>query len=63
MSDIDEAITEDWLKAIGFKWHNLELQPDKHWLLWLGSAQYNNTTCYEDLGVEVAPGMIKGESD
>lgn len=62
MSEQDEAITEDWLKAIGFKWHNFDRQPDKHWLLWIGAAQYSNTTCYEDLGVEVSPG-IRGADD
>jgi hypothetical protein len=52
-----DPICEDWLKAVGFKWHQLERQPDKHWLLWLGSAigdgrMFCDT---EDLGVEVAP--------
>jgi len=30
-------LTEEWLKRVGFKWHQLDRQPDKHWLLWLGS--------------------------
>ncbi len=59
----EDLITEDWLKTIGFKWHNLDRQPDKHWLLWVGSAQYSNTTCYEDLGIEVAPGMLKSDPE
>jgi hypothetical protein len=54
-----DPITEDWLKAAGFKWHQLERQPDKHWLLWLGSAlnQRPSFTGTEDLGIELAPGV------
>lgn len=59
MSAIPEAampITEDWLRSAGFKWHQLERQPDKHWLLWLGSAMPMGFLCaIEDIGVEVAP--------
>lgn len=50
-------LSEDWLKANGFKWHQLDRQPTKHWLLWLGSAIGDGAwTCYEDLGIEVAAG-------
>jgi len=52
----EQAITEEWLKTAGFKWHQSDRQPDKHWLLWLGSAIPGLMTCYEDLGIEVAPG-------
>lgn len=53
---IDMPITEEWLKEAGFKWHQLERQPDKHWLLWLGDAIGSGfMTSYEDIGVEVAP--------
>ncbi len=31
-------ITEDWLYAVGFRWHQLDRQPNKQWLLWLGNA-------------------------
>lgn len=50
-----DPITEDWLKAVGFKWHQLERQPHKHWLLWLGGVvTAGNMFCdTEDLGIEV----------
>lgn len=50
-------ITEDWLREVGFKWHQFDRQPDKHWLLWLGPAIPDRITSFEDLGVEVAPCM------
>lgn len=52
----DDPITEDWLKEVGFKWHQLSRQPEKHWLLWLGDAvkEGNGFASFEDLGVEVA---------
>lgn len=52
---LTNPISEDWLKASGFKWHQLDRQPDKHWLLWIGGAIRDRMTTYEDLGVEVAP--------
>lgn len=56
MSMTDEPITEAWLKANGFKWHQFDRQPDKHWLLWVGDVA-GKLTCYEDLGIEVAPNV------
>lgn len=57
MSDEFDLISEDWLRSVGFKWHQFERQPDKHWLLWLGdSAGQGRLTSYEDIGIEVAPG-------
>ena len=52
----DPPITEDWLKEVGFKWHQLPRQPEKHWLLWLGDAvkEGNGFASHDDLGVEVA---------
>jgi hypothetical protein len=47
------AITEEWLREVGFKWHQLERQPGKHWLLWVGDLCGKHTT-YEDLGIELA---------
>jgi len=49
-------LSEEWLKANGFRWHQLERQPHKMWTLWLGDAvaDGNGFTSYEDLGVEVA---------
>lgn len=49
-------ITEDWLKHVGFKWHQLDRQPSKHWLLWLGGGlnEGGSLTTYEDIGIEIA---------
>lgn len=58
MSEPEQAaITEDWLRSVGFKWHQLDRQPDKQWLLWLGSALPDDGTlrCTEDLGIELSP--------
>lgn len=57
-------ITEEWLKACGFKWHQLDRQPDKHWLLWLGRAIEHRGMFAgaEDLGVEIAP-VRRGEDE
>lgn len=56
-----DLISEEWLQAIGFRWHQLDRQSDKHWLLWIGGAQYSRTTTYEDLGIEVAPTLTDHE--
>jgi hypothetical protein len=52
----DDPITEDWLKSVGFKWHQFDRQPDKQWLLWLGGGlkQKPALTCSEDIGIELA---------
>lgn len=57
-----EPISDEWLRAVGFKWHQLERQPSKQWLLWLGAVvgrdpdggrrMFSDT---EDLGIELAP--------
>lgn len=54
----EESITEDWLKSVGFKWHEFERQCAKHWLLWLGGGlrQQPSLTDYEDIGIELSPG-------
>jgi len=60
---MDECITEEWLKSIGFKWHQFDRQPNKQWLLWLGCAthqsekrgQWSSMTGTEDIGLEVTP--------
>lgn len=52
---LNNPITEDWLKSVGFKWHQCDRQPSKHWLLWLGGCMEQSWTCFEDLGIEVAP--------
>jgi hypothetical protein len=53
-------ITEEWLRDVGFKWHQFDRQPAKQWLLWLGDAIEDRSVCYEDLGIEVAPAVSDG---
>lgn len=58
--DLDLPLSEDWLKEVGFRWHQLDRQPDKHWLLWIGGGLRERKrsvfTGREDLGIEVARG-------
>src|SRR5688572_9102301 len=58
-----EPITEDWLREVGFKWHQFDRQPDKHWLLWVGQAcgQWGKST--DDIGVELAPNSYDADTD
>jgi hypothetical protein len=51
-------ITADWLKEVGFRWHQLERQADKQWLLWLGGAIRDRLTSFEDLGLELSPRIV-----
>lgn len=55
--DLREPITEDWLKSVGFKWHQGERQPYKHWLLWCGASARSRRmlASIEDIGIELAP--------
>jgi hypothetical protein len=39
-----ESISEEWLASVGFKWHQLERQPAKHWVLWLGGRDFYSRT-------------------
>lgn len=56
-ADADEPITEEWLKSVGFKWHQFDRQTSKHWLLWLGDAMNGGGfSSFEDIGVELAAG-------
>jgi hypothetical protein len=32
------AISEDWLRGLGFKWETVDRDPNKHWTLGLGGA-------------------------
>ena len=50
---LELPINEEWLKEVGFKWHQLERQPAKQWLLWLGDCLDKHSS-YEDLGIEVS---------
>lgn len=52
---MSEAITEDWLRACGFRWSQFERQPTKHWTLWMGNAVEDGPDL-EDIGIELAPG-------
>lgn len=53
-----ESKSEEWLASVGFKWHQLDRQPAKHWVLWLGGRRFLQS--YEDLGVELAPSVRDG---
>lgn len=57
---MSEPITAEWLHKIGFRWHQLPRQPDRHWLLWLGNV-LGRLTSFEDLGIELAPALEPGE--
>jgi hypothetical protein len=50
---VNEAtpITEDALRAAGFKWLEVE-RSDRHWLLWIGNATDGS---FDDLGIELCP--------
>lgn len=74
MSDLDTPLTEEWLKEVGFKWHQLDRQPNRHWLLWLGAGLLRDGARMfsgrEDLGIEVthnsfvrSNGEVGGEGD
>lgn len=49
----DDPITDEWLKSVGFKWHQFDRQPGK---LWLGGGLKEKPclTSYEDIGIELA---------
>lgn len=53
---MNEPITEAWLSEVGFKWHQLERQQHRHWLLWLGDALSERATSFDELGIEVSMG-------
>jgi hypothetical protein len=55
---LNEPITEEWLKEVGFKWHQFDRQPDKQWLLWLGDHTDSGDT--QALGIELTVGT-RGE--
>jgi hypothetical protein len=48
----EDHISEDILRTLGFKWHQLDRQPSKHWILWIGGAI--DQTSADELGIEVA---------
>lgn len=61
---MSELLTEEWLRMVGFKWHQFDRQPDRHWLLWLGAsvADGHSFTSFEDIGIEVAPCAYRNRS-
>lgn len=58
----DLPITEEWLKEVGFKWHQIERQPDKQWCLWMGRCidHPDNWSSPEDFGIEICAGAYSG---
>lgn len=52
-----DVLTEDWLREVGFRWHQLERQPNRHWLLWIGWSIPDRVAAHEDLGLELAKGL------
>ena len=52
---LNEPITEEWLKSVGFRWDEWERSGGKHWTLWFGDVQGGDRAfaSFEDLGVEV----------
>jgi len=61
---VSDHITEDWLRACGFRWSQEDRQPHKHWLLWLADAcvdrEGRRVSASDDLGIELTLG-INGE--
>jgi len=45
-------ITDEWLRESGFKWHQLDRQPSKHWVLWIGGLSKPSDP--DSLGIELA---------
>jgi hypothetical protein len=60
MNQTSSLITEEWLQEVGFRWHQLDRQPGKQWLLWFGSLSNVPFSSVEDLGIEVAYGGSLG---
>ena len=53
-------ITQEWLRAVGFRWHQFDRQPGKQWLLWLDCALVQPQGPHpfgEDLGIELTLGL------
>lgn len=49
-----KPITAEWLSSSGFRWSQVDGQPSKQWLLWLGRCDEGGFTSTEDLGLELA---------
>lgn len=62
MTHLDDPLSESWLASVGFKWHQMDRQPSRHWMLWIASVlPRRQFVCHEDLGIEVADGAMDGE--
>lgn len=58
--DGTEQLSEDLLRDIGFKWHEVERSP-RHWMLWIGRAiPHRYGMSPDDFGIELAQ-MTAGE--
>lgn len=53
--ELDLPITTEWLKEVGFRWHQFDRQPERQWLLWIGQLLGDGLHSYEDVGIELAP--------
>lgn len=54
-TELAMPITAEWLKEVGFRWHQFDRQPERQWLLWIGQMQGDGLHSYEDIGIELAP--------
>ena len=48
-----DSISEQWLIDSGFKYYQEERQTHKHWQLWLGWGNDQNSSCIDDIGIEL----------
>lgn len=57
----ENLITSAWLLKCGFKWHQLDRQPSRHWTLWIGEVlpdhDRHRSFSPDDFGVELSRGM------
>lgn len=60
LGDPRAHLTEQWLADIGFKWHQMDRQPSKHWVLWLGHAIEDRNVSLCDIGIELAANRYTG---
>lgn len=61
LEPVTEPLTDDWLREVGFKWSQMERQPSKQWILWLGDCvgcdaegKREMFSDSQDLGIELA---------
>jgi hypothetical protein len=56
-------LTEEFLRDVGFRWHQNELQPNKMWLLWIGGAMFsrNGMASFDNFGLELSESTWEGE--